>query len=141
MRRAALVRGGGVEGILAAVHELHTCLAPVAEQLPPLEQRSDLQVPLIPIEMRQEDEAEEVTLGDEFRQAMNNPAVRSVLLTLGGVVGLTFLTLGIMWLRRRSGRLIRSEADVRLSSPYGAGVSRNVNYLEGREDKKKTDLF
>lgn len=141
VRRAALVRGGGVEGILAAVHELHTCLAPVAEQLPPLEQRSDLQVPLIPIEMRQEDEAEEVTLGDEFRQAMNNPAVRSVLLTLGGVVGLTFLTLGIMWLRRRSGRLIRSEADVRLSSPYGAGVSRNVNYLEGREDKKKTDLF
>ena len=141
VRRVAVARGGGVEGILTAVQELHTCLAPMAEQLPPLEQRADLQAPLIAIEMRQEDEAEEVTFGDELRQAMDNPAIRSALVTSGGVVGLILLVFGCVWLKRRSGHLVRSEADKRLSSPYGAGVSRNVNYLEGREEKKKPKFF
>ena len=141
VQRAAIVRGGGVEGILAAVQELHTCLAPVAEQLPPLEQRSDLQVPLVPIEMREDDEAEEVTMGDELRQMMGNSAMRPIGMALGGMLSLAMFALGIAWLRRRSGRLLKSEPDVRLSSPYGAGVSRNVNYLEGREEKKRTDLF
>ena len=141
VRRAALVRGGGVEGILAAVHELHACLAPVAEQLPPLEQRSDMLVPLIPIQMREEDEAEDVTFGDELRQVIENPAMRPVAIGVASVVGLLLLIVGGMLWFRRSGRLLKSEPDVRLSSPYGAGVSRSVNYLEGREEKRHTDFY
>ncbi len=141
VRRAALLRGGGIEGLLAAVQQLHACLLPVAEQLPPLEQRSDLQVPLIPIQMHEDEEAEEVTVSDELQQALNNPALRPFALVLSGMVGLAALILGLVWLRHRSGHLLKSRPDVRLSSPYGAGVSRNVNYLEGREEKKNTDFF
>lgn len=141
VRRAALLRGGGVEGILSAVKELHACLAPVAEQLPPLEQRSDLQVPLIPIEMREDDEAEEVTFGDEVRQMLDNPAMHPVLAVVGSLLGITLLVMSFVWLRHRSGHLLKSDPDIRLSSPYGAGVSRNVNYLEGREEKKKPNFF
>ncbi len=141
VRREALIRGGGVEGIIAAVQQLHTCLIPVAEQLPPLEQRSDLQVPLIPIQMHEDEEAEEVTVSDELQQVLNNPTMRPLAAALVGALGLTALVLGFIWFRHRSGHLLKSRPDVRLSSPYGAGVSRNVNYLEGREEKKPTDLF
>lgn len=141
VRHAALVRGGGVEGVLAAVQELNACLAPVAEQLPPLEQRADMLVPLIPIQMREEDEAEDVTLGDELRQMIDNPSMRPIAVGVASVMGSILLVLGGLWWLRRSGRLIKSEPDVRLSSPYGAGVSRNVNYLEGREEKKPNRLF
>ncbi len=140
-QHAALLRGGGVDGLLAAVQVLHSCLAPVAQNLPPLEQQSEVQVPLVPIEMREEDVAEEVSFMDEVHLAWDTPWLRKVAAGAGALVGLFLLLCGFVWFRRRSGRLLPSTPDVRLSSPYGAGVSRNVNYLEGREDKKKNEFL
>ena len=134
--RQVALRRGGVEGLMAAAKELHTCLAPVAAELPPLTQQTAGHLPLIPIEMRDEDEADEVTFKDEIRMALQDPdllpglATTLAIMALGGLAGLCF------WLRRRSGHLFKSEPDIRLASPFGAGVSRNVSYLEGKEVQK-----
>ena len=140
MRTAAAGCGGGVEGLLAAMTELHTCLAPVVQDLPPLTQQTAVDIPLIPIKMREEDVAEEVSFKDELRSMLENPALRPVMAAMGGILGIGLLLLILLWLRRRSGKLLQTEPDIRLASPYGAGVSRNVRYLEGREIRKNPRL-
>ena len=123
---------GSVEGLMAAVHELHRCLSPVAEQLPPLTRQSSVHVPLIPIRMREESIAEEPTFKDNLRQMLSNPALRPVLLWVLGGLGVLGLIGFAFWLHRRSGHLYKTPPDIRLASPSGAGVSRNVRYLEGK---------
>ena len=134
--RQAAAKLGGVEGLIAAAHELHRCLTPVAAELPPLTQQTAVQVPLIPVEMRDDPVADEVTLRDEIQGIINNPAMRPILWTLGGIVGFVGLVVSFIMWRRRSGKLMQSMPDIRLSSPYGAGVSRTVRYLEGKEASK-----
>ena len=141
MRRAANQRGGGVEGLAAAMHELRACLAPVVQDLPPLAAETAPNVPLIPIQMREEDDAEEVSFKDELRALLEDEGLRPVFITIGVILGVVLLALGFIWLRRRSGHLIKTQPDVRLASPYGAGVSRNVRYLEGREMHKNPRPF
>ena len=141
VRRVAVANGGGVEGLLAAAQELHACLAPVAAELPPLTQQTAVHVPLIPLEMRDEPNAEEVTLREEIQGILRNPALQPVLLTLGSIFGLGALVAFIVWLRRRSGSLSKTAPDMRLASPYGAGVSRTVRYLEGKEAPKSSYMI
>lgn len=136
VRHAAARRGGGVAGLMAAAHQLHECLAPVVADLPPLTQRSVVNVPLIPLELREDESADEVTLKDEVRSILENPSLRPWALSIVGAIFLALLVAFIIWLRRRSGQLHKTEPDIRLSSPYGAGVSRSVQYLEGMEVKK-----
>lgn len=133
---AALTKGGGVDGLLAAMTELHTCLRPITADLPPLTQRTTLHVPLIPIEMREDEAAEEITLKDELKQMLENPSLRPAALTFIGIIAAMLLIGLAIWVRRRSGHLYKTEPDTRLSSPYGAGVSRSVRYLEGKELQK-----
>lgn len=139
--RQAASNLGGVEGLVAAAHELHACLAPVAAELPPLAQQSVVHVPLIPLEMRDDPVADEVTLRDEIQAALNNPAMRPVLWTLGGIAAFIGLVGGFFWWHRRSGHLLQSSPDIRLASPYGAGVSRTVRYLEGKENTKSVYML
>lgn len=136
MRHAATQCGGGVEGLLAALHELHSCLAPVVKNLPPLTQQTALNIPLIPLQMREETTVSEPSFKEKTRALLENPTLRPIISTIGGILGFGLLILLFIWLRRRSGKLIKTEPDVRLASPYGAGVSRNVRYLEGREIRK-----
>ena len=42
---------------------------------------------------------------------------------------------------RHSPELLLTNPDWRLTSPYGAGVSRPVRYLEGKESEKEKNLF
>ena len=53
--------------------------------------------------------------------------------------GLVLLGLGgwLFYWHRSCCRLIETEPDYRLASRYGAGVSRYVRYLEGKEVKKE----
>ena len=95
-----------------------------------------MQVPLIPMEMREDESAEEVTYKDEFLMLMENPYMRPIVRGFGILAILAALGGVVFWLRRRSGHLLKSTPDVRLSALYGSGVSRNVHYLEGREAKK-----
>lgn len=124
---------GGVEGLMAAAEELHACLLPVAAELPPLTRQTAVHVPLIPLEMREDTVPPEPSLKDEMRLMLSNPALQPVLYTIGGILGLVGLVALLIWLRRRSGRLTKTTPDYRLASPVGAGVSRAVRYLEGKE--------
>ena len=141
MNAVAARRGGGVEGLLAALQELHDCLAPITEDLPPLTQQTAVNLPLIPLQMRDEDYPEELSMKERIRDFLEEPALRPIVVGLGIIVGVGLMTLLVIWLRRRSGKLLKTEADVRLASPYGAGVSRNVRYLEGREIRKAPRPF
>lgn len=131
-RTAARECGNGVEGIMAAAQVLHSCLAPVAAELPPLTNRTTLHTPLIPIEMRPDEAPKEPSFRDQLREAMADPAMRPVLTWVLGILGGLVLVALLLWLRRRSGHLYKTPPDVRLGSPYGAGLSRNVRYLEGK---------
>lgn len=140
LRRVAVKHGGGAEGLIAAIRELHFALAPVAEQLPPLSLRSDLHVPLIPLDLGEEP-VKEKSLRDKLADMILDPQNRTSLI-LGSCAFLALVGLALLiLLRRRTGALIATEPDVRLSSPYGAGVSRNVRYLEGKEIKKSPKIF
>ncbi len=132
---------GGTAGIIAALEVLKKVLAPITADLPPLEQRTDLQVPLLPIELQKDEEAEEVSSLDEIKEWLANSSARRVLETIGGILFFFLLIVLWRWHRRRSGHLMETEPDVRLSSPYGAGVSRNVHYLEGRESGSAPRFF
>ena len=132
--RAAAQARGGIEGVLAAVQELHTCLGPVAEQLPPLTQQTSVHVPLIPIEKQVDDLPDEPTFKDDVYRFLQSPATRTIALWVLGVLAFLGLVGVVIWVRRRSGKLYKTEhPDVRLASPYGAGVSRNVRYLKGKD--------
>lgn len=129
--RAARHRGG-VEGLMAAAAELHSCLEPVAAELPPLLQQSAVHVPLIPLEMRPDVEVKEPSFRDNMREMLKHPVVHTIAMVVGGVLGAAGLLLLFVWLRRRSGKLLQTRPDYRLASPCGAGVSRAVSYLEGK---------
>ena len=81
------------------------------------------------------------SIKDRIEEMINNPViVASVVYPLGTILSI----LGIWWLLswlRSSSKLVETEADIRLSSPYGAGVSRYVRYLEGTEADKEKRLF
>ena len=138
---AARTHGSGVSGLLAAAGSLHDSLQPATASLPPQEQRTSLQVPLIPVEMREDESAEEVTYKDELLMLMENPYMRHVLWGLCLLLVPVLLFVALYFWRRHFGRLLKSEPDVRLGAPFGSGVSRNVHYLEGREVKKVSKLF
>ena len=71
----------------------------------------------------------------------DNPLfVPMVAYPLGIIGGLALLWFIFNWLRSSS-KLVESESDLRLSSPYGAGVSRYVRYMEGTESAKERPLF
>lgn len=140
MRRAAVSRGGGVEGLVAAMHALHACLAPVAEDLPPLVHRSDMQVPLMPLRL-EPDPVKEMSLKEKLTIMLQDPQNRPTLIVLGVALFVALSAILLIVLRRRTGRLVVTEPDVRLASPYGAGVSRNVRYLEGKEMQKSPKIF
>jgi hypothetical protein len=78
---------------------------------------------------------------ERISEIIQNPViVASVLYPLGILLTLGGLYLLFNWLRASS-KLENSESDIRLSSPYGAGVSRYVRYLEGTEASKEKRLF
>lgn len=141
MRHAAAQAGGGVEGLQAALAVLRSSLAPLVENLPPLTQQTIVSIPLIPIEMRQEETAAAPSFKDKLRHFMEDPSLQPLLSTVGAILATCILILLFFWLRRRSGKLLKTTPDIRLASPYGAGVSRNVRYLEGREIRKNPRPF
>ena len=72
---------------------------------------------------------------------LNDPVkVAAVAYPLGTVVAGLLIYLLLNWMRSSS-KLESEDPDIRLSSPYGAGVSRYVRYLEGTEAGKEKTLF
>lgn len=142
VREQAAATGGGVEGILTAIRCTHENIAPLSADFKPVTAESAAKAPLIEIPYKEEDKEKKVSLKDRLKQFAENPENLPKVL-VGAAVPVPFILflLYFFFLRRRSSNLLETPPDLRLSSPYGAGVSRYVRYLEGKEAGKEKRLF
>lgn len=143
VREAAKQGGDQVEGILAAIRQIHDNIQPLAVSFKELHSVNSTKVPLIPIEFRESSQEKKVSLKDKIRKAIEEQGISPLLGILGGIAGagLLFYLTWYYIICRHSGKLLETPADVRLSSPYGAGISRYVRYLEGKEAAREKRLF
>lgn len=141
VREAAAAAGGGAEGLLAAARTLDSFIRPLAKDFREVTPGANEKAPLIPLELRPK-EPKKQSIVERFRKTMEDPANRSLLI-VPAIIALGVLVF-LFWffvLRRHVAVLLDTDADIRLGSPYGAGVSRQVRYLEGLESAKEKSLF
>lgn len=133
----------GPDALDAALWALAEHVRPVAEALPErrVEESQLLQddaaplrsVSRVPISLDREAAPKKKDWRSRLREIPDDPAFIPLASVAGGAVALLGGLLWLLKVRRRNARLEESAADVRLSSPAGAGVSRVVHYMEGRE--------
>ena len=129
------------EGLMDALRCISSILTPLADNFPPIATTTGGKAPLIDINFKEVQKEKKRSLNDKIKDLINDPVVvKSVLYPLGVLLGIGLIWLLLDWLRSSS-RLEDSDSDLRLSSPYGAGVSRYVRYLEGTEAEKEKRIF
>ncbi len=139
VRTAAAREGNGVESLLLAIREVHATLTPLAAHFRPITEQATKVPPRIEVVYKPDAEEEEESMKDKMGKFIADNANITLLMSLG-IMAAFFVALILYFVfRHRSGRLLESVPDVRLSSPYGAGVSRYVRYLEGKESPKEKD--
>ncbi|MGN0837424.1 MAG: hypothetical protein ACI4OS_08300 [Akkermansia sp.] len=143
VRNAAAEAGDGVEGLAAALRTINELITPLSAGFTPLATDESRRIPLVDIRFKPKPE-EEPSWKDKLRSALENswmftPQGLAVTLGIGAPCSLLFIYL--FFIRRRSATLCNTMPDTRLASPYGAGVSRYVRYLEGREAEREKQLF
>ncbi len=139
VRSAAAREGNGVESLLLALREVQATLNPVVAALPPISVETAGTPERIQIEYKPEDEDKEPSIKEKIAAYFADAEHQTQLISLGAIFALITPIALYLFFRRRSSQLLPSVADVRLSSPYGAGVSRYVRYLEGVESPKEKD--
>ncbi|MCQ2364390.1 MAG: hypothetical protein MJ051_02390 [Akkermansia sp.] len=142
VREAAAEAGGGAPGLMAALRKLNSLILPLSAGFRALTPEDAEKAPHIPVELRPKEDEKGPSMKEKMREALSNP--ENIPTIIASVI--VFLVLGsvpfwFFWLRRHSATLLDTPADLRLASPYGAGVSRYVRYLEGRESEKEKSLF
>lgn len=140
-RTAAAACGDGVESIMAAIQSLQSSINPIAANFHPITPGETHKLPLIDLPMKPQDAEKEIGIREKIENFVADEANQTLFIMLGIVVATCLAIFGMFALRNRSARLLRSERDLRLRSPYGAGVSRHVRYLEGKEAPKEKTLF
>lgn len=142
VRTEAAATGGGIEGVLAAIRCAHADILPLSADFKPVTAESAAKAPLIEIQYKPSDKEEKVSFKDRLKKLAENPENLPIVLVLVGMLAAVGLfCLYFFYLRRRTAGLLETPPDLRLSSPYGAGVSRYVRYLEGKEAGKEKRLF
>lgn len=142
VRETAAAAGDGVEGIMAAVRQVHENVVPLSAGFLPVTAESAAKAPLIEIEFRENTKEKKQSIKDRLKQLAENPEILPQLLVVGGILlFLSAVCSYFFFFRRLSAKLLETPPDLRLSSPYGAGVSRHVRYLEGKEAGKEKRLF
>ena len=91
--------------------------------------------------MKPQEDGQKIGIREKIEQFVTDGTNQTLFAILGMVLATVLAIAGLFALRNRSARLLRSERDLRLESPYGAGVSRHVRYLEGKEAPKEKTLF
>jgi len=138
---AARKAGGGVEGLAAAIRQVRADIAPIASGFRPLSPESVSKIRLIPLPDRDAGKPKEPSSKEKFKAALQSLSGNPLLYLLA-TLAVPALLAGALFLRfRRSGRLLDSEPDYRLASPYGAGVSRYIRYMHGQEAGKEKKIF
>ncbi|MGN0865117.1 MAG: hypothetical protein ACI4P8_03100 [Akkermansia sp.] len=143
VRSAAAESGDGVEGLAAALRTINELITPLSAGFTPLATDESRRIPRIDIRFKPKPE-EDPSWKDKLRKSLENswlftPRGLAISLGIGGPLAL--LLVYLFFIRRRSATLCTTTPDTRLASPYGAGVSRYVRYLEGREAEREKQLF
>ncbi len=132
---------GSPQGLMNALRCISSLITPLADNFTPVITSATGKSKLIEINFKEQQKAKKRSIKDRIQEIIDNPATLPLILyPLGTLTGLGLLWFLFNWLRTSS-KLVESEADIRLSSPYGAGVSRYVRYLEGTEAGKEKRLF
>lgn len=132
---------GSAEGLMEALRCISGLITPLSKDFTPITASAGGKTPLIPIDFKPNTKEKKRSIKDRIQEVIDNPGLLpAVVYPLGTLVGLGLLWLLFNWLRTSS-KLVETESDIRLSSPYGAGVSRYVRYLEGTEAGKEKTLF
>lgn len=142
VRAAAAECGTGTEGLMAALRQTAANISPVANSFRPLTIDNTVKAPKLDIPFKQEEEIKEPGFKEKIAEKIQDPENTALLPYLGGSF-LCAILLAAVWLyrRRHSPTLLDTTPDWRLSARYGAGVSRLVKYLEGKESEKEKTLF
>ncbi len=140
-QHAAETGGDGLDALLAAIRRVDAQLRPQAESFTPITPETTGKLPLVELDLKVEEKAEELSGRKKLELFIKDPANYGLLYGIGATILGIVAVLAVFMLRRRSGQLLESVPDVRLSSPYGAGVSRHVRYLEGKESPKEKSLY
>lgn len=141
--RAAAQVQGGTEGMMEALRCISRQISPLAESFIPITPESPGKAPLIPIDFKEDGKEKKISLRERIQRYFEDPANHPTFIAYGIIAGVALFLFLVWWflLRLRYPRLLNTEPDLRLASPYGAGVSRYVRYLEGREADKEKRLF
>lgn len=124
---------GGAEGLMNALRCISSLITPISDSFTPVAATTGGKTPLIPIEFKQTTKPKKRSIKDRIQELYDSPVfLPMVAYPLGTIAALLGLWSLFNWLRTAS-KLENSESDIRLSSPYGAGVSRRVRYMEGAE--------
>ena len=133
---------GGAEGLMSALHCIKKLISPMADSFTPIATSSGAKTKLIEIEFQGPSKPKKEPISEKIARFLQNPLVIYLgVYPLSFVLIISLLWWFINWLRKSSRLVEISESDLRLSSPYGAGVSRHVRYLEGKEAGKEKRLF
>ncbi len=132
---------GSAEGLINALNCLKELISPMADSFTPVTATAGAKTKLVPIDFKPNTKPKKKSTKDKIQEILANPLIISIVVypvvTILSILGLWWL---FNWIRT-SRKLVESDADIRLSSPYGAGVSRYVRYLEGTEASKEKRLF
>ena len=132
---------GDATGLMEALRCISSLITPKADEFHPISISANAKVPLINIDFKPNTKPKKRSIKDYIQELWDNPLfIPMVAYPLGIIGGVLLLWWFLNWLRSSS-RLVESEADLRLSSPYGAGVSRYVRYMEGTEAAKEPEIF
>lgn len=137
VRRKVMTAGGGAEGLLAGIRCMHGILTPVSESFTPLTPEVAGGAKLIELELKPKPKEKKVSWKDEVKAWFKAGGATPYLISAGAVGAVLWGLIKLFLLHRSCNRLLDSEPDYRLSSRYGAGVSRYVKYLEGKEADKE----
>lgn len=141
VREAAVKAGGGADGLIAALRTVNGFIQPLSAGFRDVNPNAEEKAPLIEVVLKQKEE-KKVSTKEKIRAALEDPANIPLFIAFGAIV--IVIGLALLWyffIRRHVAVLLDSDADIRLGSPYGAGVSRYVRYLEGIESEKEKTLF
>lgn len=136
----------GEDALHASLSVLAEKMQPVVDQLPPKEQVNvyslesleaanlpQRSVNLVKLDLPQQTETKKEDWRTALRDLPQNALFKPIAVGGGLFVAILGGAVGWLFMRSRSAKLRESEADVRLSSVSGAGVSRAVRYMEGKE--------
>lgn len=142
VREAAAEAGGGAPGLMAALRRLNTLILPLSAEFRALNPEDAEKAPHIAVELRPKENEKGPSMKEKMRAALADPENIPTFIACGIIFFvLVAIPLWFFWMRRHSATLLDTPADIRLASPYGAGVSRYVRYLEGRESEKEKSIF